>query len=602
MLPTIRPKQLLLEAKDHIDAGRFPEAEQLCRQVVRADGGNADAHHFLGVVAMRTGRHEDAISEVNEALRLKPARPDYHNTLGAVYAGLKQHAHAIHHFWRALAMEPKNLGAMQNLAKALRAANYPEEAIRVSHDVAALDPTLVADPGMLCEVGRRFQEERQLERAISCYRRAAELNPQNPAPYRLLSAVFEESDQFAEAIEAAQTATRLQPNDPEALKSLGSLYFQIGNRQEALGWFERAVQSDPTFIAGHAALSDAKRYEPGDPHLQQMESLLPTETSSADDQVMLHFALGKAYDDLQQHDRSFEHFRLGNAVRRKEIEYDPNNTENRVSVLIDFFTPERFSEIGDRMACDSTVPVFVLGMPRSGTTLVEQILASHPSVHGAGELNHIKQLVDRLPSMSASGDVFPYCLGSLPPATAREVGGEYVGKLRELGPDAKHVTDKMPWNHFMLGLIALLWPKSKVVHCRRDPLAICLSCFTRNFATGQPFAWDLAELGHYYRQYERLNEHWQRVLPTQVLEVQYEHLVTDTEAHARKLIEFCGLPWDDACLAFHESKRRVKTNPFGARTPVYRDAIDRWRRFEPYLEPLKQALAGEVKPAPGAVR
>ena len=238
--------------------------------------------------------------------------------------------------------------------------------------------------------------------------------------------------------------------------------------------------------------------------------------------------------------------------------------------------------------------MFVVGMPRSGTTLVEQILSSHPSIHGAGELPDLRRIMFAMPKAAQTATSFPYCMASLDGTVGRDTAGQYLDKLISFAPDALRITDKMPWNVFVLGMIALFYPKARVIHCRRDPMDTCVSCYTQCFAANQPFSWDLADLGDYYRQYDRLTEHWRRVLPVQVFEVQYERLVEAPQEVVRELIDFSGLPWDDACLEFHRSKRPTRTNPTQVRQPIYKTSIDRWRCYESHLEPLRRALAGDL--------
>ena len=586
-------KQMLRDALAHYQAGRCDEAKDLCARVLRDDDANADAHHLRGVLAMGEGDVEAAVEAVGKAIRLKPANAEYHNTLGAAYARHKKHAHAIHHFWQALALQPNYVAALRNLGQALREAGHYAEAVRISRQALALDPHSVPQPEMLCEVGKQLAETNQLPEAIACYRRAAAVDPDYAGAYQLLVPALERDGRIEEAMAACRKLLALRPRDAEAIRNLGAMHLQAGRLEEAKDCFRKAIECAPRFADAHLALAECRRFAPGDPDIERMRALCEDESTTPRSRTMLHFALGKACEDTGDYDRAFEHYQAGNSLQRRHVDYDPQNTTAQVDALIAFFTPQRFAELGDRLAVDSDLPIFIVGMPRSGTTLVEQIVASHPAVHGAGELGDLKQIQERLPTLAQSTASFPFCVAQLPAPVARTIAAAYVEKLASLAPQADHVTDKMPWNFHMLGLIAMLWPKAKVIHCRRDPLDTCASCYTRYFATGQPYSWDLAELGHYYREYERLAAHWRRVLPMGVFDVQYEQLVARQEPVSRALIDFCGLDWDDRCLTFHGSARRIRPNPVDARKPVYSSSIGRWRRFADHLTPLRLALQGQ---------
>jgi tetratricopeptide (TPR) repeat protein len=592
-------KQLLRQAVSHFQAGRLAEARSLCHQVLTADQHLADAQHLWGVLELRRGDFESAIKSISRALELGPARAEYHNSLGVAYSKNHQLAHAIHHFWLVLASEPKNLGAMQNLAQALRDAGYAREALRISQEAVALDPEAVVEPAWLCEVARQFRETGRLTDAIAAYRRVLRVQPDLLAAQVGLMQALEQDGQVQESLAATDALLKQQPRHAEALKNRGILCMQLGWTEEAVRSLEQALEVNPRYAEAYRVLTQVRRFQPSDPLIAQMAALCCQEATPESDRQLLHFALGKVYEDVHDYDQAFAQYAAGNALHRQQVHYDPRDTVLRVNALVEFFTPQRFAQLGDRFAIDSALPIFVVGLPRSGTSLVEQILASHPLVHGAGELEYLRRLIDRIPTLVYPSASYPYCLERLSPGLARQLATEYVDALAVMAPHARHVTDKMPWNFYTLGLMELFWPHAKIIHCRRDPLDTCWSCYTRYFSTGQPFAWDLVELGHYYRQYERLAAHWRMALPIQVWEVQYEELVADPERGCRDLLQFCGLEWDPHCLDFHQTQRPVKTEP-GVRQPVYRSSIARWRRFEAHLAPLRQALAGEVEPnAPG---
>jgi hypothetical protein len=319
--------------------------------------------------------------------------------------------------------------------------------------------------------------------------------------------------------------------------------------------------------------------------LEREDNLSPTE------RMQLDFALGKAYADLKEHGRSFEHLIQANAGKRAQIAYDEAATLGLFERIEQTFTPAlvgRKARDGD----PSRLPIFVIGMPRSGTTLVEQILASHPQVHGAGELKAMNDIADTVPGVGTVRIPYPEFVPALDAAAMRAVGARYVAALKRLAGGARRVTDKMPSNFFFAGLIHLALPNAPIIHTVRDPVDTCVSCFSKLFTAEQNHTYDLAELGRYHRRYQRLMAHWHRVLPAgRILDVRYEDVVADLEGAARRIIAHCGLDWDARCLDFHRTERPVRTaSATQVRQPIYTSAVGRARVYEPYLRPLLAEL------------
>jgi hypothetical protein len=318
---------------------------------------------------------------------------------------------------------------------------------------------------------------------------------------------------------------------------------------------------------------------------------------SSADRIKLRFALGKARLDAGDPDRAFIHLEQGNRLKRETFEYDSVLALQRIDAVRETFTPQllqRFSGMG--AGHPTEVPVFVIGMPRSGTTLIEQILASHPLMQGAGELLLLSRLV---PGLSPAQPypcppVYPPLLTEMPPVRLTRLGREYESQLRELHPGKARVIDKAPLNFLYAGFIHLVLPNARIIHCRRDPLDTCLSCYMHTFNGDMTFAYDQTELGSYYRRYEALADHWRKVLPRErYTEVRYEDIVENFEPEARRLVEFCAMPWSEDCLGFHQSDRQVRTaSAIAVRKPVYRSSVGRSRAYTPHLRPLIDALAG----------
>jgi Sulfotransferase family len=373
---------------------------------------------------------------------------------------------------------------------------------------------------------------------------------------------------------------------------MGNVLKELGQLREAQSAYLEAIRLDPGSASNYLNLADSKTFAPGDPHLAAMEALAAsTEGLSKTDRMLLDFALGKAYADLKDHRRSFKHLLAGNTAKRARIAYDENGAMAQFDRIEAVFTRQLIaakSGGGDA----SAMPIFILGMPRSGTTLVEQIVASHPMVHGAGELYTLSELVRDVHGPDGNALSYPEFVAALDAPALRRIGARYIAAVRAIAPEGERVTDKMPSNYYFAGLIHLALPSAKIIHTIRDPVDTCVSCFSKLFSEEQIHTYDLGELGRYHSRYQRLMAHWHRVLPAgRILDVRYEDVVADLEKEARRIIAHCGLPWDDRCLAFHKTDRPVRTaSATQVRQPIYKSAVGRWRVYEQQLGPLLAGL------------
>ena len=344
------------------------------------------------------------------------------------------------------------------------------------------------------------------------------------------------------------------------------------------------------------AMAVQGRYHFSNTEMGQMKALLASGKLSVGDAGRLHFTLAGVFDRLGCIDEAFAHYREGNNERLRHFQqagtpFDPQRHWKLIDDLIATFDPDFFARFRP-FGLDTELPVFILGMPRSGTTLVEQILCSHPKVFGAGELRDIPELVALLPDRLYTPEKYPACLSRLDGPALRTQAIGQLQRLVQRGGTAFRVTDKQPRNRLHVGMIRTLFPQARIIHCVRDPLDTCLSCYQQHF-DALNFTSTLEDLGFYYRQYQRLMAHWRKVLPSPMFEVRYEDLVADLEGVSRQLVAFCGLEWDEHCLAFHENRRAVQTaSALQVRRPIYRTSVGRWKRYEAHLQPLIEALGG----------
>ena len=449
--------------------------------------------------------------------------------------------------------------------------------------------------------GSILLDQDKVEEASAATERALALNPNDHDAINQMGRVAFERGNLESSLAYYRRALALKPDLADVHNNIGNVLKELGQLDEAQKSFLEAIRLDPNVTGVYVNLADSMKFSLGDPHLAAMEAIAAkTEGLSKTDRVHLDFALGKAYADLKDYPRSFKHLVEGNAGKRATIAYDETSALALFDRIEAVFTRELIaakSGGGD----ESPMPIFVLGMPRSGTTLIEQIIASHPHVYGAGELQQLNDVV--LTVRGADGKVFRYpdFVPALDANGVAQIGARYVAELRALV--ARHgsaddiervtrITDKMPSNYYFLGLVHLALPNAKIIHSMRDPVDTCVSCFSKLFSAEQHHTYDLAELGRYYARYQRLMAHWRRVLPPgSFLDVRYEDVVADLEGQARRIIAYCGLPWDERCLSFHQTERPVRTaSATQVRQPIYRSAVGRWRVYENELEPLLRAL------------
>jgi tetratricopeptide (TPR) repeat protein len=613
MNPTSSPKNPYEESsKKLLVAGRYTEAVSHLQAWVRSDPTSVTAFTLLGTAFASVQEWDKAILAYEGALAVNAYFVEANIGCAIAHHALGHYDFAIASYGMVLSEDPENAAVLSEMGLIYLGIGKPEEATELFSRAVKVDPLSAVFHHNLAVAHRNST---RIGDAALHARLAFELDPESTRIKIHLANVLNDLELYTDALgvlgalpDEANTQTVLtyagtlrglmrhgqsevllrreleRTKDlPAIWLDLGYVLLEQGKTQEAEVAFDEAIQLAPLTGAHHRAKAEVHRYPATDPHLDQMLELVKQKGLGAEDLIQLEFALGKAFDDRKDFENAMLHFNIGNRKKRERVEYNEAGVDLLMDRIIGFF-PRPISPSGEN---DSELPVFVVGMPRSGTTLVEQILASHPSVVGLGERPDLARILDVLVFNASEGQD-----GSLTLTDFTNLGSDY---LEAIGPDAQgaeRAVNKLPANFFFLGFIAEALPKAKIVHVRRDPVDTCLSLYMRLFTQTQTFSYDLGELGRYYRRYESLMKHWRKVLPpSQMIEIQYEQLVANPEAETRRLVKFLNLPWHPACLSPHETDRIITTASLvQVRQPIYQSSVGRRNSYLPYLGELLAEL------------
>ncbi len=575
---------------------RFKDAVGFYRQALEARPEMAEAHNNLGNALRLTGDIDGAMHAYQDALTHRAQYPEAYNNLGTLLQQDKKLDEAEHAMRKAIQQNPKYVEAHNNLALLLAGKKNEIEALRVLGEVLKFAPTNVISLILTGKIQLRRSAVQAAEQAI---RLALRQEPENVDGLVVLGQVLHETDRYDEAIEVLDKALKKMPNSPEALNFYGVALKSVGRLDEARENILKALKLNDSMYGAYANLNDLVDFSEGvgAELYNRIEAIFESAKNPNSDQLLpLHYAYAKALDDRGQHEKALEHYVQGGKMKRAQLEYKESDTFGFFDSIREAFPKEAFEDRRFKGLDDERF-VFIVGMPRSGSTLVEQILSSHPGVFGAGEVKYLSralgQLRDRFPSLPK----YPELASKITPAQMDIIAKNYQSAIAKGAGDAPKITDKLLTNFFFLGLINLLFPKAKIINTMRDPVDTCLSGFTKLFKDDMPHSYDLTELGHYYGKYRQLMEHWTEVLPAGFMTtVHYEDVVADTEKEAKRLIKFLDLPWNDKCLEFHKSDRPVKTASVAqVRKPIYATSVKRWAKYGNGL----QALVDAIEERPG---
>ena len=606
--------------------GRLAEAKATARRALAAPGASAVARHRLALVLFATGELAEARAALEQVVALQPGSVEARNNLGIVRQRLGDLPAAVEAYDGALALDAENTAAHSNLASVLGELGQFEAALEHARRAIAREPALVgayvyaalAEAGLARHAAAlqwldqaialapkssrvllaRAEALRRLDRfeeGLAASRQAVALTPEDGEAQNMLGLLCHALGRDEEALQAFEKAARLMPHPGAALTNKAAVLLESGRSAEGAAALAAALAGEPELATAWYARADMTSYTPGHPDIAAMEQLLASNGSRnrprsarqrAEDRVLLHYALGQAYLDVRDAPRAFQHLNEGSRRKRATFSYDVAIDERWMASVAVAFPSALFA--ARRGAGEpSEVPIFILGVPRSGTTLVQQILAALPGVHAAGEPRHLERVVGEL------GGPYPDVVAGLTRDRLGALGWRYLALATAAAPaGVRRIIDKMPNNFRYAGFIHLMLPEARIIHCRRNPVDTCLSCYSKLFTTGQEFTYDLRELGRYYQSYAKLMAHWRAVLPSErFIEIDYESVVGNLETEARRLAAFCGLPWDDACLNFHHGVQVVRTASMNqVRRPLYASSVARWEAFRGELAPLLEAL------------
>jgi tetratricopeptide (TPR) repeat protein len=574
--PATEHARELTELITLLHAGALAAVEQRCRALLEARPADGMLWKILSVSLLRQGGVA-ALPALKRAVELLPQDAEAHLNLGIALAEAGIREEAVASYRRSLALDPASVETLNSLGNVLRELGERREPLALYQRALELEPRRV---DIECNLGTALFELRRVADAEECFRRAVTLKPDHAQAQLGLAAVLRVQGRTGEAESCCRAALAVEPSSAAATSLLGELHADRGQFDEAQRLFARALAADASFPTPYCAIAQHRRMSGADTSWRAgVEALLVTPLPLGH-RVSLRYALGKYFDDTGQYDAAFDSYREANELsRRFGMSYDRSRLTERINRII-AGCDAAFVRDSHSGAAQAELPVFIVGMPRSGTSLTEQILASHPGVFGAGEVRFWDDAYTALERAAA-----PARAATVPP----DLSQDYLARLAAFSRGRQRVIDKMPANFLYLGLIHAALPRARIIHMQRHPLDTCLSIYFQNFFNMGPYANDFGNLAHYYEEYLRVMAHWRAVLPaTALLEVPYEALIADQEGWSRRMVEFIGLDWDPSCLDFHRTERVVITaSRWQVRQKIHGGSAGRWRHYEKHLGPLK---------------
>ncbi|MFZ6648657.1 sulfotransferase [Undibacterium sp. TJN25] len=585
-MSTVNITDLLKDALSKQQAGDIETAKNLYRCVLQTQPRNADAHHLLGCIYGLEHNLNSAIASIDTAISINPEQAIFYSSLGTCYLEKNEHIAAELCFRRAAEISPKDARGWENLGSILISGLRFGEARTVLLKANGLVP---GHDGIMCNLAWAHVGLGRSQEALEIYQDVIKVNPSSAVALMGMAICMNNLQQPKAAIVLIEQVMELGAFTDKAMQIKGVALSALGRIDEAIHCYDSALEKEPTsahLLLSRVELRKVQKEEPFFKHLLQIEDQADRIHGNA--RTQLFYALGKAYQDTGDIAAAAGSYAVGAFNHAMIFQYNEADDIARESAIQECMTEDCLKTL-KCAGMESDRPIFILGMPRSGTTLIEQMLASHPEVAAMGELTFINEVLDG--AVIPGGWLLEFETANKLPASAtfRERAEAYLKKVDEFSPLAKgkRFTDKMPANYLNIGLILALFPNAYIIHCRRDPIDTCISCYTTLFSARQYWSYDLGVLGRTYQRYWSLMQHWRSVLPGRIMEVRYEQVVLDPEQTARKLLAWCGLEWDPGVLKFHETERPVMTASVAqVREPMYQTSVGRWKKWTPYIQPL----------------
>lgn len=568
----------------------YDEAIMHYKMAISINHNLLDAYTQCGIIYHKLMKCDLALQYLHQALNLDTNNPKILHELGITYAEIKDYPKAIELVSRSVKLAPNNMEFNLSLAKVLDASDRGHEVdIQYYHTCNTFPNYLEA----FIAYGELLKKNRYFDEALECFQHANKLSPQQPDILDNLGNIYLSLANIEMAINLFSQALTKEPNRIPSLIGIEQAYQESGKVEEAIAICDKIISLDVNLPTGYVLKTNITKSRSDDGLAESLINLTTLDQLTDNDKVLVNFALGKVYDDHKNYKQAFKHYAVGNNLKMESLHYEENLLENEFSQIIEFFNADFYRQY-KHLGSESDLPIFIVGMPRSGSTLTEQIISSHKQVMGAGEVSFWLPVTSRASARLNTETAYPSCLNKLNQTHANTIIKEYEAKLRKITGathTVKHITDKMPHNFLALGLIALLFPNAKIIHTKRSPIDTCLSIYFQNFLDFHTYSFNLISLGKYYNQYERIMQHWHSVLPGRIMDIYYADTIAEPEYWSRKLIEHIGLEWDDTCLAPHKLERSVKTaSHWQVRQPIYKTSLERWKNYEEFLDPLIHVL------------
>ncbi|MDH3762105.1 MAG: sulfotransferase [Gammaproteobacteria bacterium] len=585
------PNLLKNLAEIYRSRGELEQAQNYARAALEIAPDNSDALFISGAVFVQQGDRQQAIEQFARVVAICPDDVEAHNELGNLMCAGGDLANAVNHYQLALEARPGFADCRINLADTLVDCGDFDSAIDHYQQVLELEPYNAAVHNQL---GLAFTARGDNDSAISSFELALEQDPLLLEARLNMGKINLECDPH-QAENWFKSVLDIEPKSVDGYYWLGILFQTLGKFERASNYLQQASRIDPEYSFAWYRLSLDRNFRPSPQQLEilQRQFERKVEASPDDDNLIeLDFTLGRFHEQRGDFAASFKHYQHGNRLKSRKDHFDRDLHDAQIDNVINIFDDAFFRQRSG-WGIDSELPLFVIGMPRSGTTLIQQILAAHTRIHGAGELPLMLELASSLsPKQQDTPNSHARRVAALEQHQVLQIALDQLEQMQSLAPEASHIVDKLPGNYFRLGLIRLLFPKAVIIHCRRDPMDTCWSCYQQNFESGLNFSNDLQNLGHAYCGYRRLMAHWHRLFPGQILDVDYENLVMDPETTSRKLLQHCAVEWQPRVLDYHKFEQPVNTaSLWQARQPVYQSSIGRWKSYRKYLKPLARQIS-----------